>query len=57
MTELEFLLKTGRKPVNDDLDRVNCQQAGQILHWQCGWCKEHDKPHFDCGCINKKEAT
>jgi hypothetical protein len=40
----------GRKPVNDDLDRVNCSNVGAVGHLGCGVCPEHAKPHFECGC-------
>ena len=51
MTATEFQAKTGRPPEHDDLDRVNCPQAGRILHQQCGWCPEHDGPRPACGCL------
>jgi len=57
MTAKEFKEKTGMEPVNDDLDRVNCPDAGKLGHWQCGWCKEHDKPYFMCGCLNRKGSS
>ena len=50
MTEAEFREKTGRDPENDDLERVNCPFAGSTMHSMCGWCQEHDKPRFYCGC-------
>lgn len=46
MTEQDFLTKTGHKPTHDDLDRVNCQLAGQIGHKYCGVC-EHGLPKFE----------
>ena len=53
MTAAAFAAKTGRPPELDDLERVNCAKAGQIMHWQCGWCAEHDSPRFECGCLAK----
>jgi len=50
MTALGFLLRTGRLPRQDDLERVNCRKAGQGGHTQCGWCKKHNGPRFRCGC-------
>lgn len=47
----EFKARFG-EPVNDDLERVNCEQAGEIGHQQCGMCSVHDKPRFMCGCVN-----
>lgn len=43
-----FELKVGRAPVQDDLDRVNCKQAGELMHSNCGWCDKCDRPHFQC---------
>jgi hypothetical protein len=42
-----FLKATGRAPVLDDLQRCNCEDAGTIGHWGCGWCR-HRKPTFLC---------
>ena len=38
----------------DDFERATCNEAGQISHWLCGWCEDHDTPRFKCGCIIKK---
>ncbi len=54
MTADEFIKKTGSKPVQDDLERVNCLKAGQMGHWSCGWCQECDTPQFECGCFVRK---
>ena len=51
MTAKEFEQKLGRRPTLDDLGRVNCDCAGETLHLSCGWCKEHDKPRYQCGCF------
>jgi len=48
-----FIKATGYAPQHDDLDRCNCTRAGDIGHWSCGWCEEHNKPRFVCGCIHK----
>lgn len=40
MNAIEFEKKTGYKPENDDLDRVNCEDVGKIGHQQCGWCEK-----------------
>lgn len=50
MTEEEFWVKTGRKPVDDDLDRVNCEKVGEVGHFFCGWCWTCDRPRFECIC-------
>jgi hypothetical protein len=49
----DFEDRTGRKPEHDDLERVNCNQAGETGHWSCGWCDEHYAPRFECGCRKK----
>ena len=50
LTEEEFIERTGRAPEDDDLERVNCELAGQAGHWACGWCDAHNGPQFECGC-------
>jgi hypothetical protein len=50
MTRDEFLDKTGREPVDDDLERVNCEYAGYPNHLGCGWCEGHSAPMFQCCC-------
>lgn len=54
MTAQEFLEQFGRKPERDDLERVNCPKAGEILHLSCGVCPEHKRPMFECGCGFRK---
>lgn len=46
-----FEKRFGFMPENDDLDRVNCDEAGMPGHSQCGVCPEHKKPRFQCGCL------
>lgn len=53
--EIEKTIK--RKLENDDFERANCPKSGEIGHWQCGWCSEHDQPRFQCGCLLKKQIT
>ena len=53
ITRQLFEEKTGSTPIEDDLERCNCKLAGQIGHWNCGWCEKHDTPRFMCGCIFK----
>jgi len=45
MNEETFTQRTGYIPENDDLDRVNCDEAGKPGHRSCGVCK-HDNPLF-----------
>ena len=49
MNAYEFEQVTGRSPIEDDLERVNCEQAGRIGHLSCGWCAICDGPMFECG--------
>jgi len=52
-TEKEFLDRVGRSSEQDDLDRCNCDQAGELGHYGCGIC-EHHKPVFECRvCFGK----
>jgi len=51
----EFLWLTGFAPENDDLERVNCEKAGEMGHHNCGLCPDHVKPRFVCGCWYDKE--
>jgi len=52
-TKEEFLKDVGRQPTNDDIERCNCDNEGDLGHWQCGICVIHNKPRFICGCLNK----
>jgi len=38
---------TGAHPVDDDLDRCNCQQVGSPGHNFCGWNYRVNKPIFE----------
>ena len=51
MTSHEFTAKTGYAPEQDDLERVNCEHAGEIGHQMYGWCVICDKPRFSCSHI------
>jgi hypothetical protein len=44
-----FIAATGRQPETDDLERCNCEKAGQIGHWFCGWDSDRDLPVFVTG--------
>lgn len=50
MTGRQFREITGQQPDHDDLERVNCERAGTILHETCGWCPTHDQPAWWCLC-------
>jgi hypothetical protein len=46
----DYKKATGDDPANDDLERCNCEDAGKMFHHSCGWCFEHNRPIFQCGC-------
>ncbi len=46
MTAEQFKLATGHDAENDDLDRVNCEKAGDLGHFCCGWNEMDNKPMF-----------
>lgn len=45
----EFEEMCGRAPVQDDLERANCSEAGKPGHSMCGVCERCSKPRFECG--------
>jgi hypothetical protein len=45
MNAEEFERKTGHEPIQDDLLRANCKDAGKIGHDYCGVCV-HGYPKF-----------
>jgi hypothetical protein len=49
ITAEHFTRRMGTPPVQDDLERSNCAQAGQPGHTQCGWDEEFDLPVFVVG--------
>lgn len=53
----EFITKVGRMPQHDDLERVNCEQAGNPGHFMCGFCWIHNLPRFECGCMNVRQKN
>jgi hypothetical protein len=46
ITRAKFLAATGVEPINDDLERCNCAQAGELGHWFCGWDDARNLPVF-----------
>ena len=56
ITAEKFKASTGREPMQDDLDRCNCQLE-EFGHSQCGWCDVHDKPRFICLCSKEIKPT
>lgn len=57
MDENLFKEQVGREPVDDELERCNCQEVGRVGHQLCGWCMDHKIPRFVCGCRVKKETS
>lgn len=43
-----FEKAVGSAPIQDDLDRCNCDEVGEPGHWSCGWCDTCNKPYFMC---------
>lgn len=52
ITEEMFKSATGFDPVEDDLERCNCQKAGEVGHWYCGWNPDKNQPAF-CGSLDQ----
>lgn len=53
MTAVMYESITGDKPIQDDLERVNCPNAGEIGHSNCGWCFKCNTPAFSCTCTRR----
>lgn len=49
ITREDFIAATGREPINDDLERCNCEKAGTHMHEFCGWDHEQNRPQFEVG--------
>ena len=39
----------GRKHEDDDLERCNCEKAGQAGHFMCGWNRKENLPVYMVG--------
>lgn len=46
MSAEEFECIVGYPPVDDDLERCNCQKAGEVGHYYCGWNQKLNRPMF-----------
>lgn len=57
ITKKYFTKKVGKLPIDDDLERCNCQDAGKVGHFYCGWCKKCDLPIFICGHLTASDKT
>jgi hypothetical protein len=49
ITAEKFEQRMGQPPIQDDLERCNCQEAGKLGHSSCGWNEEFDLPVFLVG--------
>lgn len=41
-----FIKAVGEEPQNDDLERCNCSQSGEMGHMFCGWNQLKNGPVF-----------
>jgi hypothetical protein len=58
ITAAVFKKATGHDPIQDDLERSNCEHAGEPGHWDCGWCNQCNRPYFMCRhSAPRKEAS
>ena len=48
ITAEEFLQVTGNEPSDDDIDRCNCDEIGEVGHQSCGWNEEEQLPNWMC---------
>lgn len=46
ITREQFRKATGFAPEQDDLERCNCDKAGQLGHFHCGWNNARNLPNF-----------
>ena len=51
MLESEYRELFGHAPIQDELLRVTCADAGAVGHFFCGVCAQHASPRFMCGCV------
>lgn len=54
ITAAYFKECTGFDPVDDDLERCNCQKAGESGHRYCGWNHDLKQPVFYGGIDHSK---
>lgn len=58
ITAEDFIQAVGHAPIQDDLERCNCPQAGQGGHMFCGWCSKHNCPKARClTCWTSTQST
>jgi hypothetical protein len=49
VTRQQFINATGRAPLQDDMERCNCELAGEAGHMCCGWNRQKNGPVFEVG--------
>ena len=53
MTIIQYFRLTGLSSKDDDIERITCKHAGDLLHKFCGMCK-HKFPLWLCfDCIRE----
>jgi hypothetical protein len=57
ITAKKFKAAMGRDPIQDELERANCAQAGEMGHWGCGWCENCNKPRTICPCETNRRMA
>jgi hypothetical protein len=45
ITRETYRTATGSDPINDDLERANCDKAGTGGHMHCGWSEAANLPY------------
>jgi hypothetical protein len=55
ITAEQYEAAVGHPPEQDDLERANCDKAGQIGHFTCGWDHERNLPEFIAAAHRLKE--
>lgn len=53
ITREKFIEAVGYEPDQDDLERCNCEKAGEFAHTCCGWNEKHNMPQFLIGPATK----
>ena len=51
ITSEQYKEAVGVDPKDDDLERCNCEKAGEVGHWSCGWDKITNLPVFLSGAF------
>lgn len=51
-----YTAATGRPPQDDDLDRANCDRAGDLGHLACGWDTTRNIPGYAAATTSVRHA-